>query len=87
MNLSNSAHLQLRSVEGAQGDLRRGAPVMSFPAILLTRMASAQTVYQAIKAGYRLLDGASDYGNEKEAGEGVRRAIKEGLVKREDLCG
>jgi D-xylose reductase len=27
----------------------------------------------------------TDYGNEKEAGEGVARAIKEGLVKREDL--
>ena len=44
-------------------------------------------VYNAIKIGYRLLDGAGDYGNEKEAGEGVRRAIKDGLVKREDLCG
>jgi len=27
----------------------------------------------------------SDYGNEKEAGQGVKRAIDEGLVKREDL--
>ncbi|KAJ7631730.1 NADP-dependent oxidoreductase domain-containing protein [Mycena polygramma] len=45
----------------------------------------ADTVYNAIKAGYRLFDGACDYGNEKEAGEGVRRAISEGLVKREDL--
>lgn len=45
-----------------------------------------KTVYQAIKAGYRLLDGAGDYGNEKEAGEGVRRALAEGLVKREELC-
>ena len=27
----------------------------------------------------------ADYGNEKESGEGVRRAIEEGLVKREDL--
>lgn len=27
----------------------------------------------------------TDYGNEKEAGEGFARAIKEGLVKREDL--
>lgn len=26
-----------------------------------------------------------DYGNEKECGEGVARAIKDGLVKREDL--
>jgi len=44
-------------------------------------------VYNAIKLGYRLLDGACDYGNEKEAGEGLRRAIKDGLVKREDICG
>ena len=43
-------------------------------------------MYNAIKAGYRLLDGAGDYGNEREAGEGVKRAIKDGLVKREDLC-
>jgi hypothetical protein len=27
----------------------------------------------------------ADYGNEKECGEGVARAIKEGLVKREEL--
>jgi diketogulonate reductase-like aldo/keto reductase len=45
-----------------------------------------KVVYDAIKIGYRLLDGACDYANEKEAGEGVRRAIKDGLVKREDLC-
>ncbi|KAF8908558.1 D-xylose reductase [Gymnopilus junonius] len=44
-----------------------------------------QTVYDAIKVGYRLFDGAFDYGNEKEAGQGVKRAIDEGLVKREDL--
>jgi hypothetical protein len=43
-------------------------------------------VYNAIKIGYRLFDGAADYGNEKEAGEGVRRALEEGIVKREELC-
>ena len=47
---------------------------------------SSQTVYNAIKTGYRLLDGAGDYGNEKEAGEGVRRALAEGVVKRDELC-
>jgi D-xylose reductase len=46
---------------------------------------TANVVYEAIKAGYRLFDGAFDYGNEKEAGVGVKRAIDEGLVKREDL--
>lgn len=40
---------------------------------------------QAIKAGYRCFDGAYDYQNEKEAGEGIQRAISEGLVKREDI--
>ena len=47
---------------------------------------SSQTVYNAIRTGYRLLDGAGDYGNEKEAGEGVRRALAEGIVKRDELC-
>ncbi|KAF7339340.1 Aldo-ket-red domain-containing protein [Mycena sanguinolenta] len=51
----------------------------------VTKSTCADTVYNAIKAGYRLFDGAGDYGNEKEAGEGVRRALKDGLVKREEL--
>ncbi|KAL7412764.1 Aldo/keto reductase [Mrakia frigida] len=46
---------------------------------------AADTIYNAIRVGYRLFDGACDYGNEKECGEGVARAIKDGLVKREDL--
>ncbi|KAF8970081.1 D-xylose reductase [Flammula alnicola] len=46
---------------------------------------TAGVVYNAIKAGYRLFDGAFDYGNEKEAGAGIKRAIDDGLVKREDL--
>ncbi len=45
----------------------------------------ADAVYEAIRCGYRLLDGASDYGNEVEAGLGVARAIKEGIVTRDDL--
>ncbi|ORY15119.1 NADP-dependent oxidoreductase domain-containing protein [Clohesyomyces aquaticus] len=45
----------------------------------------ADVIYRAIKDGYRLFDGACDYGNEPEAGEGVARAIKDGLCKREDL--
>ena len=45
----------------------------------------ADCTYNAIKSGYRLFDEASDYGNEKECGQGIARAISEGLVKREDL--
>jgi len=42
-------------------------------------------VFSVIKAGYRHLDCAADYGNEKEVGAGIRRAIEAGLIKREDL--
>lgn len=46
---------------------------------------TAQLVYEAIGAGYRHLDSACDYGNEKETGEGIRRALDEGFCKREEL--
>lgn len=46
---------------------------------------TAEMVYEAIKQGYRHLDSACDYGNEKEAGEGIARAIADGLCTREEL--
>ncbi|MCK8122675.1 aldo/keto reductase [Pseudoalteromonas sp. 2CM32C] len=45
----------------------------------------AQTVYQAIKAGYRHLDCAADYGNEEQVGDGIAQAINDGLCTREEL--
>ncbi|KAL5606493.1 uncharacterized protein BROUX77_003686 [Berkeleyomyces rouxiae] len=60
-------------------------PLVGFGLWKVGRETTADTVYNAIKTGYRLFDGAYDYQNEKEAGEGVRRAIADGLVKREDL--
>ncbi|KAJ6540788.1 Aldo keto reductase [Mycena vulgaris] len=51
----------------------------------IPKSVCADTVYTAIKLGYRLFDGACDYGNEEELGQGVRRALSDGLVKREEL--
>ncbi len=42
-------------------------------------------MYDAIKNGYRSIDSACDYGTEREAGEGIKRAISDNLVKREQL--
>ena len=42
-------------------------------------------VYNSIKHGVRLIDTASKYENEVEVGKGIKRAIDEGIVKREDL--
>jgi diketogulonate reductase-like aldo/keto reductase len=42
-------------------------------------------VYEALKAGYRHIDCAWAYRNQKDVGEGILQAINEGIVKREDL--
>jgi len=42
-------------------------------------------VLEAIKAGYRHLDCACDYGNEDEVGAGIKAAIDGGICTREDL--
>ena len=37
------------------------------------------------QAGYKLIDTAIMYGTEKGVGIGIKRALSEGLIKREDL--
>lgn len=42
-------------------------------------------VYEAIRVGYRHIDAASIYGNQDEVGDGIQKAISEGIVTRQDL--
>jgi diketogulonate reductase-like aldo/keto reductase len=42
-------------------------------------------IYESIKDGLRSIDTASIYRNEREVGEGINRAINDGIVKREEL--
>jgi len=67
--------------------LRGGArmPAIGLGVWKIARAACADAVYGAIKLGYRCIDSACDYGNERETGAGIKRAIDEGLVKREEL--
>mgnify|MGYP000300634564 CR=1 FL=1 len=44
-----------------------------------------QIIKDAIDIGYRHIDGAMVYENEKEVGEGIRAKIEEGIIKREDI--
>lgn len=66
---------------GADGQM----PVIGLGLWKIDKSVVADTVVEAIRAGYRHLDSACDYGNEKEVGEGIKRAIEEGLCTREDL--
>ena len=53
------------------------------------RMGSAEStceiIYNSIKDGTRMIDTAAVCGTEKGIGLGIKKAISEGLVKREDL--
>ena len=47
--------------------------------------AAAALTVEAVRMGYRLLDCASDYGNEANVGEGIAEVARLGLCKREEL--
>ncbi|RUS18876.1 putative NAD(P)H-dependent D-xylose reductase xyl1 [Endogone sp. FLAS-F59071] len=60
-------------------------PIVGFGCWKVPKDITEHTVEQAIREGYRLFDGAADYGNEVEVGRGIANAIKAGVVTREEL--
>ena len=61
-------------------------PILGFGVFRVPDKKECQeSVYQAIKAGYRLIDTAASYTNEDAVGKAVKQAIDEGISKREDL--
>ncbi|MEN3383003.1 MAG: hypothetical protein V7608_3047, partial [Hyphomicrobiales bacterium] len=49
-------------------------PIVGFGTMRLKEEAGAQAIESAIRAGYRHLDTAAHYGNEKEVGQAIRAA-------------
>ena len=60
-------------------------PVLGLGTWTLQGDSCTDAVYAAIKCGYRLIDTARYYGNEDAVGKGVRKAIDEGILKREEI--
>jgi D-xylose reductase len=60
-------------------------PLVGFGTWKVPKDVCAEQVYQTLKVGYKLLDCACDYGNEHKVGEGIKRAIDEGVITRKDL--
>ena len=47
---------------------------------------AVEVICESIRAGVRLIDTGTRYKNQEIIGEGVKKALKEGLVDRDDLC-
>ncbi len=60
-------------------------PILGIGTFQLSNSQAENSVYWALKAGMRLIDTARIYGNEEGVGHGIRRAIKEGICKREEI--
>ena len=60
-------------------------PILGLGTWTLTGATCENAVYAALKSGYRLIDTAKYYGNESEVGNAIRRAIKDGICKREEI--
>ncbi|KAG1521248.1 hypothetical protein G6F51_014693 [Rhizopus arrhizus] len=62
-------------------------PIVGFGTARIDAKDTEEVIYNAIKTGYRLVDAALLYGNEAEVGKGIKRALSDGIVKREELFG
>ena len=60
-------------------------PILGIGTYTLSQSEAENSVYWALKAGFRLIDTDRIYGNEEGVGRGIRRAIDEGIVTREDI--
>lgn len=60
-------------------------PILGLGTYSLSDSETENSVYWALKAGFRLIDTAKIYGNEDAVGKGLQRAIDEGIVTREEV--
>ncbi len=60
-------------------------PILGLGMFSLSDSQAENSTYWALKAGFRLIDTARIYGNEAAVGRGLRRAIDEGIVTREEV--
>ena len=60
-------------------------PILGIGTYRLSQNEAENSVYWALRDGYRLIDTAHIYGNEEGVGKGIKRAISEGLVTREEI--
>ena len=60
-------------------------PILGIGTFSLSDSDAEESVYWALKDGFRLIDTARIYGNEAGVGRAIRHAIEEGFVTREEI--
>ncbi|MBO6204137.1 MAG: aldo/keto reductase [Selenomonas sp.] len=60
-------------------------PILGLGTFMISSEDTERSVYMALKGGYRLIDTANAYLNEEAVGKAISRAIKEGIVRREEI--
>lgn len=92
--LAKSENPPSTTTSGTGFDLKKGTvvlnngiemPILGIGTYTLSNQEAENSVYWALRDGYRLIDTARIYGNEEGVGRGIQRAIDEGFVKREDI--
>lgn len=81
----NSPNEQNHFVEDITLNSGYKMPVLGIGTYSLSDSQAENSVYWALRDGYRLIDTARIYGNEAGVGRGIKRAIDEGFVKREEI--
>ena len=60
-------------------------PILGLGTWTLSNEEAENSVYHALKDGFRLIDTARYYQCETGVGKGIKKAVEEGIVKREDV--
>src|SRR5215472_13192512 len=60
-------------------------PALGFGTLIPDPIATRNATTAALEAGFRALDTAERYGNEREVGEGMQEVFKSGKIRREEL--
>jgi 2,5-diketo-D-gluconate reductase A len=60
-------------------------PYLGFGTYLISDSEAADAVHEALRAGYRHIDTAEFYQNERGVGEGIRRAIQQDGISRSEI--
>ena len=87
LNLETVSSYPVFDIENRTVKLNSGydMPILGLGMFSLSDSQAEKATYWALKAGFRLIDTARIYGNEAAVGRGLKRAIEEGIVSREDV--